>query len=104
MLPTLDANHDSKLESQRDISVQLTRISNQLRDNSTNADYQLIAQLISEMNSRLYSKMNLLEDGKFHFLRNEFSSIQNSTSTHENVQDKKIVVIIPENLQSSVKA
>lgn len=104
VLPTLDANHDSKLESQRDISVQLTRISNQLRDNSTNADYQLIAQLISEMNSRLYSKMNLLEDGKFHFLRNEFSSIQNSTSTHENVQDKKIVVIIPENLQSSVKA
>lgn len=90
--------------SQRDISVQLTRISNQLRDNSTNADYQLIAQLISEMNSRLYSKMNLLKDGKFHFLRNEFSSIRNSTSTHENVQDKKIVVIIPENLQSSVKA
>ena len=81
--------------SQRDISVQLTRISNQLRDNSTTADYQLIVQLVSEMNSRLYSKMKLLKDSKFHFLRNEFSSIRNSTPTQENLPDKNIVVTIP---------
>ena len=53
--------------SQRDIPVQLTRISSQLRDNSTPADYQLIVQLVSEMNSRLYSKMKLFKD------RNEIS-------------------------------
>ena len=87
--------------SQRDISVQLKRISNQLRDNSTTADYQLIVQLVSEMNSRLYSKMKLLKDSKFHFLHNEFSSIQNSTPTHENVPDKKIVFTIPADLELS---
>ena len=69
--------------SQKDISVQLTRISSQLRENSTPADYQLMVQLVSEMKSRLYSKMKLLKDSKFHFLRNEFSSIRNSISTHE---------------------
>ena len=40
--------------SQRDISVQLARISNQLRDSTSTAEYQLIVQLVSEMNSRLY--------------------------------------------------
>ena len=29
----------------------------------------------------------------------EFSSIRNSTTTHENVQDKNIVVTIPEDLE-----
>ena len=43
--------------------------------------------------------MKLLEDSKFHFLRNEFSSIQNSTSTHENLLDKKSVVTIPSDLE-----
>jgi len=70
--------------SQRDIYVQLTRMSNQLRDNSTTADYQVVVQLVSEMNSRLYFQMKLLKDSKFQFLRNE-SSIRNSTSTPENL-------------------
>lgn len=43
--------------------------------------------------------MKLLKDSKFHFLRNEFSSIRNSTSTHENLVDKKIVVTIPADLE-----
>ena len=51
------------------------------------------------MNSRLYSKMKLLKDSKFHFLRNEFSSIRDSTPTHENLPDKKIVVTIPADLE-----
>ena len=59
----------------------------------------MIVQLVSEMNSRLYLKMKLLKDSKFFFLRNEFSSIRNSTSTHENVLDKKIVVNIPADLE-----
>ena len=75
--------------SQRDISVHLTRICNQLRENCTTARYQLVAQLVSEMNSCFHSKMKLHKDSKFHFLCNEFLSIRNSTSTQEHVQDKK---------------
>ena len=84
---------------QRDISVQLTRLSSHLRDNTSTADYQLIVQLVSEMNSRLYSNMRLLKDSKFHSLRNEFSSVRHSTSTHANLPDKKIVVTIPGDLE-----
>ena len=89
--------HNLKV-SQRDISVQLTHISSQLRDIASSADYQLIVQLVSEMNSRLYSNMKLLKDSKFHSLRNEFSSVRHSTSTHEHLPDKKIVVTIPADL------
>ena len=85
--------------SQRDISVQLARISNQLRDSTSNAEYQLIVQLVSEMNSRLYWKIKLHKDSKFHFLCNEFSSIRNSISTHANSPNKKIVVTIPTDLE-----
>ena len=77
---------------QRDISVQLTHISSQLRDNTSTADYQLIVQLVSEMNSRLYSNMKLLKDTKFHFLCNQFSSVRHSTSTHEHIcQTKRLL-------------
>ena len=82
-----------------DISVQLTHISSQLRDNTSTADYQLIVQLVSEMSSRLYSNMKLLKDTKFHFLCNEFSSVRHSNSTHEHLPDKKIVVTIPADLK-----
>ena len=85
--------------SQRDISVQLAHISSQLRDNTSSADYQLIVQLVSEMSSRLYSNIKLLKDSKFHSLRNEFSSVRHSTSTHEHLPDKKIVVTIPADLE-----
>ena len=43
--------------------------------------------------------MKLHKDSKFHFLCNEFSSIRNSTSTHANFPDKKIVVTIPADLE-----
>jgi len=56
-------------------------------------------QLISEMNSHLYSEMKLLKDRKLHSLRNKFSSAQHSTITNANVKDKKIVVTIPEDLE-----
>ena len=46
--------------SQRDISVQLTRFSNHLRDTCMAVHYQRTKQLISEMNSRLYSEMKSL--------------------------------------------
>jgi len=37
--------------SQRNISIELTRFSNHLRDTCTTAHYQMTRQLISEMNS-----------------------------------------------------
>jgi len=43
--------------------------------------------------------MKLLKDRKLHSLRNEFSSAQHSTITNANVQDKNIVVTIPEDLE-----
>ena len=85
--------------SQRDMSVRLAHLSSQLRDITSTADYQLIVQLVSEMNSRLYSNMKLLKDSKFHSLRNASSSVRHSTSPHEHLPDKKIVVTIPADLE-----
>ena len=64
--------------------------------------YQQARRLISEMKSRLYSAMKLLKVRKITVLCNEIVSVRNST-THDHVQDNKIVVTIPEDLPVNTK-
>lgn len=56
-----------------------------------------VKQLISELNSHLYSDLRLVKERKFTSLRNEFATVSDSTA-HVHQPDKKIVVTIPEDL------
>ena len=74
--------------SQRDISVLLRRFSDQLRNTCTAANYQRTKQLITEMNSRLYSDIKFIKDRKFSSLCSEFASVRAFT-THDHIPGRQ---------------